>query len=145
MVNQLLKEYQFPAERYDELRNSLNSFLNEVEQKGNSSKQSAVKEYTEASVAHTTNQSQRKKRVAIVRQLLIPFLIAKDIRRGFNEEERRIFWNISPQKNCAICGKEVKWGDYEIDHKKAHSKGGKTELNNLQTLCYDCNIGKSND
>jgi 5-methylcytosine-specific restriction endonuclease McrA len=32
----------------------------------------------------------------------------------------------------------------EVDHIKPISKGGKTVLNNLQTLCMDCNRGKSN-
>ena len=31
-----------------------------------------------------------------------------------------------------------------IDHKLPWSKGGETELINLQTLCSDCNLGKSN-
>jgi hypothetical protein len=31
-----------------------------------------------------------------------------------------------------------------IDHKIPWSKGGKTEVSNLQTLCTKCNLGKSN-
>lgn len=46
---------------------------------------------------------------------------------------------------CKICGISAKEGaKLHIDHIKPVSKGGKTELNNLQTLCERCNIGKSN-
>ncbi len=35
--------------------------------------------------------------------------------------------------------------DYShIDHIKPWSKGGETVLENLQTLCATCNLGKSN-
>ena len=45
---------------------------------------------------------------------------------------------------CRLCGRssEEDGVKLEIDHIKPISKGGKTELNNLRTLCYDCNRGK---
>lgn len=43
--------------------------------------------------------------------------------------------------NCGFTEKEL----LEIDHIKPISKGGKTEPDNLQTLCHDCNIRKGND
>lgn len=42
---------------------------------------------------------------------------------------------------CQKCGRKTK--DLEIDHIFPISKGGKTEFNNLQTLCHDCNVKKS--
>ncbi len=42
----------------------------------------------------------------------------------------------SPAKNPAV--------ELHIDHIIPWSKGGKTELDNLQTLCSKCNLGKSN-
>ncbi len=42
----------------------------------------------------------------------------------------------SPAKNPEI--------ELHIDHVVPWSKGGETEINNLQTLCSKCNLGKSN-
>ncbi len=42
----------------------------------------------------------------------------------------------SPAKNPSI--------ELHIDHIKPWSKGGETEITNLQTLCQKCNLGKSN-
>lgn len=42
----------------------------------------------------------------------------------------------SPQKDTTVT--------LHIDHIIPWSKGGKTTLDNLQTLCADCNLGKSN-
>ena len=42
---------------------------------------------------------------------------------------------------CIRCGAKQ---DLEIDHVFPISKGGKTTLNNLQTLCRNCNMKKSN-
>lgn len=46
---------------------------------------------------------------------------------------------------CVACGNSaVDGAKLHIDHKLPFSLGGLTELNNLQTLCSDCNISKSN-
>ena len=43
---------------------------------------------------------------------------------------------------CKICGRDSKETILHVDHIIPISKGGKTEKNNLQTLCAECNIGK---
>lgn len=50
------------------------------------------------------------------------------------------------QFRCRICGRDQSTDGCKmhVDHIVAYSKGGKTILDNLQTLCQDCNIGKSN-
>ncbi|MFA5772276.1 MAG: HNH endonuclease [Thermoplasmata archaeon] len=48
---------------------------------------------------------------------------------------------------CVFCGRSPATHVgviLHIDHKIPFSKGGKTEIGNLQTLCLECNIGKSN-
>lgn len=46
---------------------------------------------------------------------------------------------------CVLCGMSSKDGAVlHVDHIIPISKGGKTEMSNLRTLCERCNIGKSN-
>ena len=45
---------------------------------------------------------------------------------------------------CVLCGSEASDGvKLEVDHIFPVSKGGKTEMSNLRTLCDRCNRGKS--
>ena len=48
---------------------------------------------------------------------------------------------------CCICGASPAKDssvELEVDHIKPWSRGGETVLDNLQTLCSKCNLGKSN-
>ncbi len=48
---------------------------------------------------------------------------------------------------CCMCGRSpanTPGLELHIDHIKPWSKGGETVIDNLQTLCSDCNLGKSN-
>ena len=44
---------------------------------------------------------------------------------------------------CQYCGRKSPDVVLEVDHIVPSSKGGKTEIENLQVACRDCNIGKS--
>ena len=44
---------------------------------------------------------------------------------------------------CRFCGRSSRQVQLEIDHIIPFSKGGSNELSNLQTLCMECNRGKS--
>jgi hypothetical protein len=47
---------------------------------------------------------------------------------------------------CQSCGKGIKNGvTLHIDHIIPFSKGGRTEIENLQTLCDLCNYGKGSE
>lgn len=68
------------------------------------------------------------------------------------KQERKIMnydirYNVLKRDNysCQICGATAKDGaKLQVDHIIPISKGGKTVMSNLQTLCEQCNIGKSN-
>jgi 5-methylcytosine-specific restriction endonuclease McrA len=49
---------------------------------------------------------------------------------------------------CAFCGKSPATNvgtKLHIDHIVPFSKGGTNAIDNLQTLCEECNLGKSNE
>jgi len=43
--------------------------------------------------------------------------------------------------SCCLCGNGTE-GKLEVDHRVPVSKGGSDDMDNLQTLCFDCNRGK---
>lgn len=46
---------------------------------------------------------------------------------------------------CVRCGRGKEDGvKLHVDHIKPVSRGGKSKMSNLQTLCEDCNLGKGN-
>lgn len=46
---------------------------------------------------------------------------------------------------CVKCGRGREDGvKLHVDHIKPVSRGGKSVMSNLQTLCEDCNCGKGN-
>jgi len=45
---------------------------------------------------------------------------------------------------CAYCGRTPPTVTLEVDHVDPKSKGGKDDINNLITACFDCNRGKTN-
>lgn len=49
------------------------------------------------------------------------------------------------QFTCVLCGRSGIGVKLEVDHKIPVSKGGSNTLDNLQTLCYECNRGKRDD
>lgn len=70
--------------------------------------------------------------------------------RGFITEQRRLMsdslrYDVLRRDNfrCQLCGSSAKDGvKLHVDHILPVSKGGKTEMSNLRTLCERCNLGK---
>lgn len=70
--------------------------------------------------------------------------VTKKIERKIMNDNIR--YNVLKRDNytCQICGIKAKDGaKLHVDHIIPVSKGGKTVMSNLQTLCDRCNIGKS--
>ena len=45
---------------------------------------------------------------------------------------------------CELCGVSAKEAVLHVDHIQPRSRGGSNEMSNLQCLCEQCNLGKSN-
>lgn len=73
----------------------------------------------------------------------LPALVLKDPQRGFSEEQRIAIYR-RDKGVCQMCGAHCDENNFHADHKKSHSKGGKTQVSNGQTLCEPCNLKKSN-
>ena len=46
------------------------------------------------------------------------------------------------ESKCQLCGNGLPHTILHIDHIIPFCKGGRTEIENLQTLCQECNLGK---
>ena len=67
--------------------------------------------------------------------------------RGARQVPQALRFNVLDRDGgvCCVCGRSRHDGiTLHVDHIKPFSLGGLTTLDNLQTLCADCNIGKSN-
>jgi len=62
--------------------------------------------------------------------------------RAFDENTKRSVYTAQGGK-CAKCGKDFKITEMEADHITPWSQGGKTEKDNCQMLCKECNRRKS--
>lgn len=51
---------------------------------------------------------------------------------------------VRDRSTCQRCGKKAPNVELEVDHILPWDCGGPTVVDNLQTLCRECNIGKSN-
>ena len=62
--------------------------------------------------------------------------------RAFTDSQKRTAYE-QQGGVCPHCGKKCEYKEMEGDHITPWSKGGKTELANLQMLCQACNRRKS--
>jgi 5-methylcytosine-specific restriction endonuclease McrA len=133
----LLKEF---AAKVDEVR------MLRKDIKGSAPHQALYREYL-LTVSQTTDDiAQRRKREAIVSNLIRSLFEKKDTQRGFSDEQRRIMWNTAASRTCTYAGCRTKltWDDFTIDHIDPHSRGGKSKLNNAALMCRRHNSSKGN-
>ena len=90
----------------------------------------------------TDNLSQRKHREEILHGIFAGLLEKKDERRLFGPELRRLLWNSAEKKVCSQCQRSLTWSNFQADHIRAHSRGGRTELSNAGLICRSCNPSK---
>lgn len=70
----------------------------------------------------------------------------EEIKRERSKLSASLRYDVLKRDNfrCTICGRSAADGvTLHVDHIKPVSKGGKTEMSNLRTLCDYCNLGKS--
>lgn len=109
------------------------------------------------------NSNIDKKRKEIKRNMIVAKAMRKSHKENLNKlESNKEHNNISRERKitpsirikvferdnytCQICGRNNRQDNVklEVDHKIPVSKGGSDDISNLQTLCFDCNRGKSN-
>ena len=83
----------------------------------------------------TDSLATRKRRADLLQQVLGGLFEKKDERRNFTIEQRRLIWHSEKNKKCAVCGETLTWNNFTIDHRKPHSRGGRTSLSNAQLMC----------
>ena len=101
-------------------------------------------EYLTSVQRATDNSVERATRDRVLTGLLHSLFERKDEKRTFSIEQRRLLWHKDAAPKCGVCGCLLSWSNFEMDHRKAHSRGGKTNLRNAATLCKRCNAAKGN-
>jgi len=71
-------------------------------------------------------------------------------RKSSRDPSLRLRWKVLQRDNfkCCACGASpaiTSGVELHVDHIQPWSKNGETTLENLQTLCSTCNLGKSNE
>ncbi len=90
----------------------------------------------------TDSAATRERRASLLRRLLFPIYQRKDSRRAFSPEQRRILWNKDEKRTCSRCRRALTWDDFTVDHIRAYTRGGATQLANAQMMCRSCNSRK---
>lgn len=102
------------------------------------------RQYLQTVLQATDEYNQRKAREDILRRLIGTLFAKKDSQRGFTPEQRRLLWNTAANRKCVGCSKSLSWEDFTLDHIDAHSKGGRSRLDNAALMCRGCNSSKGN-
>lgn len=105
---------------------------------------SPAREYHNTVLEGTDSAKHRRERVRIIESMLRPIFPQKDSKRLFSIEQKQLLWHSAKDKCCSNsnCKKVLTWRDVRMDHIKAHSQGGVTDLSNAQILCISCNAVK---
>jgi 5-methylcytosine-specific restriction endonuclease McrA len=102
------------------------------------------RQYVLTTLEGTDDFHQRTQREKLLDSLLGTLFEPKDRQRAFTETQRRIIWHSSTERLCVDCGRKLSWEDFTADHVVAHSRGGRSEIDNAAILCRSCNSRKGN-
>lgn len=119
--------------RFGGWRNTLNAFVNYINKSDDSNNSSAFLKNNDCSEFPMTTTEDT----------------LDDKHKTSREVNLRLRFKVMQRDNfkCCICGASPATNpsiELHIDHIVPWSKGGETLLKNLQTLCSNCNYGKSN-
>lgn len=131
-MTKLLSKYSASTyeNRFGSWNSALEKFIEYINESNNSDISSDSLEFVQVPLAEQRDEITPKQKTKRDPNWRLRFLVMK--RDGFK---------------CVICGKApatTPGVELHIDHIHPWSKGGETILENLQTLCSVCNIGKSN-
>jgi 5-methylcytosine-specific restriction endonuclease McrA len=127
--------------RFGGWRNSLHAFLERVDSEHQGDD---CIETSELTVNHESTASHDVPAIKILNRHLKRTPRNINLRMRFTVLQRDNFACTA----CTACGalpSKNAATELNVDHIFPWSKGGETELNNLQTLCAKCNLGKSNN
>ena len=144
LVSDLMDKYVLKGWKKD-IDNFYVDFWNEVENVGWTGKgpRNLVKFY-DANKSGTTSKKNIETRFKLMKLKFLQKnkdLELLDPNRYFDYYEKVVIYR-RDRGICQNCGKKVSWKEFEADHIKAHSKGGKTTIENGQVLCSKCNKKK---
>ena len=100
---------------------------------------------TEVATLHRDDEIQKSKGIyeyLLLKDENLPVAISKLNLRTFSDTEKQRAYD-KQGGICPMCKKQFAIEDMRGDHKVPWSKGGKTTEDNLQMLCKDCNLNKS--
>jgi Protein of unknown function DUF262/HNH endonuclease len=132
-ANALLVGYSNGVDHVRELQKGLRKVPREYQEYAN---------YLLSVQQSTDKLNQRQRRAEILRGLFSGLFEKKDEHRGFSPEQRRLLWNSDEKKRCRDCRSVLDWANFQIDHVKPHSLGGKTVLKNAEIVCRSRNARK---
>lgn len=105
------------------------------------SKNDDIEDYHLSVIEGPDSRTNREIRFNILFNLISSVVECKDNKRLFSPEQKRLLWNTSRDKKCAICKKAItSWSDLNIDHKNPWSLRGPTDLRNGRLTHRKCNI-----
>lgn len=88
-----------------------------------------------------------KDRIAEVSNALKEYFVDHNRILTTDEKNQMYYKELIKEKGvikCAICKKIIKqWSEINFDHILAHTNGGKTNIDNTQIICKECNLKKS--